>query len=291
MARDLTTIPNITPPDSDYPNGRILNASPPAAGTPVIEELYGDVVQFFHKLMRAAGISHNGLPENETQGFQFIQALAYYVRTLQASEILKGTLEIATASETQAGIDNLRAVTPAGLESKTATTSRKGILETATDAEAQAKTSLLHILTPSNLAALGASTVFAGLIELADNAETLAGTSHSRAVTPSSLTAKDAGIIRKIIDIGDWNMVSTGSVTKTHGLNFTKIRNIQVMIRDDSGTVIWPLDTFLVESAGSYAMDSGAILLTRTATGLFYTTGSFISTSYNRGWIIIEYLP
>jgi len=112
MARNLTSIPDIQAPDADYPVGRIQNEDAPIVGTPIIEELYGDVVQFFHKLIRLAGITHNGLPENETQGFQFIEALAYYVRTLQATEALKGTLEIANQPEVDAGMDTAKAVVP-----------------------------------------------------------------------------------------------------------------------------------------------------------------------------------
>lgn len=115
MARNLTSIPDIQAPDADYPVGRIQNEDAPIVGTPIIEELYGDPVQFFHKLLRLAGITHNGLPENETYGFQFIEALAYYVRTLQATEVSKGTLEIATQSEVDAGMDTSKAVVPAYL--------------------------------------------------------------------------------------------------------------------------------------------------------------------------------
>jgi len=150
MARNLTTIPNIVPADADYPNGRILNAVPPDAGTPVIEELYGDIVQFFHKLMRTAGISHNGLPENETQGFQFIQALAYYVRTLAASVSEKGVVELATGAETQAKLSALLAVTPAGLGSLVASQTLAGLAELATESEARAFDST-RILTSSIL--------------------------------------------------------------------------------------------------------------------------------------------
>lgn len=287
MARNLTSVPNTGTPDSDYPVGKIINAIPPDPGTPVIEELYGDIVQFFHKLMRTAGISHNGLPENETQGFQFIQALAYYIRTLQATETSKGTLEIATYLETQAGIDNQRAVTPFGLEQKTATNARKGILETATNVEAQAKSSTSHIITPSNLAALGASSVFAGLIQLATNAETITGTITSRAVTPANLAAKDAGLIRKLIDIGDWNMDLTTSVSKAHGLTRTKIRSVQVLIRNDADSACYPF----LNDHGSSAINIGStyVEIIRSTGGVF-DSSNFDSTSYNRGWILIDYI-
>lgn len=117
MARQLSSIPNIDPANGAYPAGKIRNDNPPAEGTPVTEELYGDIIQFFHKLMRLAGLTYNDLAENETTGFQFIQALAFYMRTLAASATEKGVVELATNAETQAGLDALRAITPAGLKS------------------------------------------------------------------------------------------------------------------------------------------------------------------------------
>ncbi|MCP3877342.1 MAG: hypothetical protein GY701_02945, partial [Sulfitobacter sp.] len=57
-----------------------------------------------------------------------------------ASETVVGVVELATAAEVQAGTDTVRAVTPAGLASRTATETRAGLIEIATAAEAQAGT-------------------------------------------------------------------------------------------------------------------------------------------------------
>lgn len=46
-----------------------------------------------------------------------------------ATETLKGVVELATAAETQAGADGTRAVTPAGLKTLTASTSRAGLVQ------------------------------------------------------------------------------------------------------------------------------------------------------------------
>lgn len=76
MARVLSTaVANIEPPSSDYPSGRVRNSATGVAGTSVIEELYGDVIQFFEKMIRDAGITKNNLPDNEANGFQLLQAL------------------------------------------------------------------------------------------------------------------------------------------------------------------------------------------------------------------------
>lgn len=59
----------------NYPNGRIKNNSGAGDGTPVNEFIYGDLHEMKDKLMRLAGIEHNGLPDNEQNGFQSIEAL------------------------------------------------------------------------------------------------------------------------------------------------------------------------------------------------------------------------
>lgn len=76
MARDKGTIVNIDKSNlSDYPNGRIKNNTGGNDGTPVNEFIYGDLHETKDKLMRLYGISYNGLPDNETNGYQFIQSL------------------------------------------------------------------------------------------------------------------------------------------------------------------------------------------------------------------------
>ena len=77
MARDLNNFPNVTPATPDYPDGRIKNETSAGAndGVPIQEETSGDHHQFLAKLMRAAGIVPNDLPENEANGHQLFHAL------------------------------------------------------------------------------------------------------------------------------------------------------------------------------------------------------------------------
>lgn len=217
MARQLTSVPNTDAPDSEYPAGKIRNDNPPTDGTPVIEELYGDITQFFHKLMRLAGLSYNDLPENETQGFQFVQAMAAYIRTLNASTAEKGVVELATNAETQAGIDTQRAITPAGLESKTATTTRNGIAELATNTEVQTGTDAERIVTPAGLSARTATESRTGIAEIATQTETRLGSDDTKIVTPAKLKSK---IKAGMYHVGD--IPSAGiSVTITHNMGFS----------------------------------------------------------------------
>lgn len=68
-----------------------------------------------------------------------------------ASETVKGIVELATNAEVVAGTDTVRAVTPAGLASLTATDARRGLVELATNAETQAGTATDRAVTPANL--------------------------------------------------------------------------------------------------------------------------------------------
>lgn len=75
--RRLTEAQNIDSPTSDYPKGRARNRteSPLTAGTIFSEELMGDAIQLFQKLVTDAEITENGTPDNETNGYQLLEAL------------------------------------------------------------------------------------------------------------------------------------------------------------------------------------------------------------------------
>ena len=57
-----------------YLNGRIQDDDGSGNGTPVNESVYGDIHQFFAKLMSLAGLIYNEIPENELTGYQLIDA-------------------------------------------------------------------------------------------------------------------------------------------------------------------------------------------------------------------------
>jgi len=88
-----------------------------------------------------------------------------------ASETVKGKVELATVAEATTGTDTVRAVTPAGLAAGLATVSIpdasetvKGKVELATDAEAVTGTDTVRAITPANLAAVVAATVASVLL-------------------------------------------------------------------------------------------------------------------------------
>lgn len=114
----------------------------------------------------------------------------------QATETVKGVAEIATAAEAQAGIDNERIITPAGLAVVTASQTRRGLIEIATDAEVQTGTDNVRAITPQGLTSRTATEARTGLVELATEAEVQTGTDTTRAVTPAGLASRTATTTR-----------------------------------------------------------------------------------------------
>lgn len=85
MARSLRNKPNTEHVSITYPFGRIKDDDGTGlVGTPVNENVYGDFHQFFAKLLDEAGFSPNELPENEYDGFQFINALKTLIKGLDS---------------------------------------------------------------------------------------------------------------------------------------------------------------------------------------------------------------
>lgn len=103
----------------------------------------------------------------------------------------------------------------------------------------------------------------------------------------------NGGLRTKVVEIGDWNMDADNTVLVAHGLTLSKIRTVKAMIRNDANSVHYDLLT--TDGSGNFAagydfISSSDVSLRRTFGGFFDGT-SFNSTSYNRGWVIIQYDP
>jgi hypothetical protein len=81
MARKISTVENTDSPSLGYPNGRVRNddLGNGIYGTPLKEELLGDVLQFTDKIMREGVLlgsdDFNNLPESEVNDHQIFNAL------------------------------------------------------------------------------------------------------------------------------------------------------------------------------------------------------------------------
>ena len=102
-----------------------------------------------------------------------------------------------------------------------------------------------------------------------------------------------AAINTKIVEIGDWNMDSTASVTVTHGLTLTKIRGVSVVIQNDASTAVYssPMYGLVANDLefGVATIGSTTITLYRRTSGGLDST-DFNATSFNRGWVTIWYV-
>jgi hypothetical protein len=95
-----------------------------------------------------------------------------------------------------------------------------------------------------------------------------------------------SGVQVKIIDIGDWNMDTTGNVNINHGLTLANIRSVSITIRRDDDALYFPIDS---DGAGDWDVDATQVNITRVAAS-FFDGANFDSTSFNRGWITIMHV-
>ena len=121
--------------------------------------------------------------------------------------------------------------------------------------------------------------------------ETTLTNDDTKLPTSGAVFDKVAGLNTKVVDIGDWDMDATAAPTVAHGLTFSKIRTVKVMVRNDADTILIDLKGFdgsTTTPAGYYYVLGASIQLGRVA-GKGFDNTSYNSTSYNRGWITIQY--
>lgn len=91
MAKGIQNYPNVTTPDSDYPDGHTIDETGINDGTPVDLMTLGDYQQWFAKVLREAGITPNGLPENEYSGHQYYEGAKKVFNKYGTSQVLTAT--------------------------------------------------------------------------------------------------------------------------------------------------------------------------------------------------------
>lgn len=71
---------------SDFPDGAIVNQDDTRDGTPVVREIYNDILANVYKLLDLAGIEPTGLEDSASKGYQIIDALKLLSNDLNDSE-------------------------------------------------------------------------------------------------------------------------------------------------------------------------------------------------------------
>jgi hypothetical protein len=149
------------------------------------------------------------------------------------------------------------------------------------------------ILAPANLPK--ATTSLEGILETATATEAKALSATNKIITPSTLGDVTGGKITIEINIGDWNMDTTQAIFVNHGLTSVQSKTIRiksVTIRNDADSIYTALNSVTsgTVNGGSGNVTATNIALERVSAGLF-DQSSYSSTSYNRGWITLEYTP
>ena len=139
-----------------------------------------------------------------------------------------------------------------------------------------------------------ASTTNEGLVEKATDAELNSGTAD-KYPDAAQVNAWTGGLKCKVLDIGDWNMDSTTTVTVSHGLSDGNIRHVSASIRQDTTGYLYPI-THPLDSGGADGYAAGDVKITASGfvtldrrTGGWFDKASFDDTSFNRGWVTIWY--
>ena len=203
--RDKGTLASIDNSDlSNYPNGRIKNNS-----TPVNELVYGDIHEFFAKLMRLYGISYNGLPDNETNGYQSIEALKslaskndYLINLTTVSGVISVPLKLGKLQNNESFIikssfDKSTESTIKGIDNVTKTVTFEGDFKSGEYLlmiSGASGITLTRLSTSTNFNTLATELSY---LKAASNAETISGIITNKAVVPASFLAGFANFIRK----------------------------------------------------------------------------------------------
>jgi len=94
-----------------------------------------------------------------------------------------------------------------------------------------------------------------------------------------------------VIDIGGWDMDGAFFKNVIHGLDYTKIRGIKVIVQIDGGTVHFPLNRYnsVGDIAGGVEQILPNLITLKRRGGGFFDNPTFSSTLINRGWVTITY--
>lgn len=295
MARTLASKPNTVAPGGAYPYGDVKDNTGANDGTNVNKLLVADFLQFFERLMALAGVSANGLPENNTNSWQYITALQKYV-----SENLLSVIESTDADNCiKTGFYDV-----AGAATNIPLANEGYLMAQAFVGLSGQYVSQMWFEHTSDRAFFRRRTagVWTAWVEFANKGDVNAKVSKSGDIITGTLEVQSgirtqtsgAFIKTKIIQTGDWNIYTTGggsaSATKlvAHGLgaNFIKIRKVSVqIIRDDSARIY---DLASNNSGGGIDyIDNTNVNLVSLNT--FFNSTDFQATSFNRGFVTIDY--
>lgn len=272
--RDKGTLASIDNSDlSNYPNGRIKNNS-----TPVNELVYGDIHEFFAKLMRLYGISYNGLPDNETNGYQSIEALKslaskndYLINLTTVSGVISVPLKLGKLQNNESFIikssfDKSTESTIKGIDNVTKTVTFEGDFKSGDYLlmiSGASGITLTRLSTATNFNTLATELSY---LKAASNAETISGIITNKAVVPASFLAGFANFIRKndyLVTETLNGLMSAADKVKLNGLGVNNDKYGFVSVGDiDDGIVgaTYPVSDDLASATITTRTDEGQVI-------------------------------
>ena len=233
---------------TNYPNGRIKDDGGSGDGTAVNEQTKGDIHEFFDKLLRLYGLEHNGLPDNEENGYQTIEALNglanknnYIYDLTSNSNVLSLPIKVDT-------LNNNESFTVKASQDKGSETTLKGTLDNVTKSVAilgdylagdylrvintDSGINIIRLVDFSNFTVIAGEL---GFLKKATGAEVIEGILDNKALTPESfLEAFAEYVIGNTSDNFLADIARNGIYPKEH---FEKVEGL-VASADKYGTVL-----------------------------------------------------
>lgn len=274
MARKLENQVNVIAPNSDYPYGRIRDDEGVGNGTPLTEAVHGDYHQFFARILAEGGVAVNNMPDNEYTGFQYYEALL---------EVISKRIGRYSIGDSVSGglSDNLNDYVKVGVFVVTPAFSNK----------------------PAGLGDYGQLVVTSrGAII----AQVITDMDHGAIWSRVFDVSWSAWVLQKLaeraVPIGDWDMDANPNVTVdigAHGIDISKIASLNVSVRADVDAS-FPSANYqsLPQAVGisGYALAHAAAIIgvgvqIFRLNGSGYDSTDFDATGYNRGWIVVTWVP
>ncbi|HMI03732.1 MAG TPA: hypothetical protein VK541_14710 [Pedobacter sp.] len=87
--RTVKQLPAGIPKEEDetkFPDSTVINETDDAAGTPVVREIYGDILTNVYKILRLTKVTASGTEDNELNGYQLVEALKKFSNSMNDIE-------------------------------------------------------------------------------------------------------------------------------------------------------------------------------------------------------------
>ena len=314
-------------PDAARPDGFYLDEGGGDPGTSIKADGKNQIYYFFSKLMDSVSLAFSGTVDNFTTS-QFFTALTTRINNLIAVNVDQGvkvadsptfadatiaghaidseldTLNGASKGLNQVALTNYTTTIVPAIAANSVVDINGAIYTNSSNVSITGSTSNSTwydiLLTPSG-ASFTASFIARGTGVWSDSKQGLYSGNNrvigivyrdgsGNFINKNILAINNRNVVIKI-EIGDWDMVATVTVTVAHGVSsHNNVKSANAFVRDDADNDSYSLERAIsgVSQGSIDGVTNTLIALSRFATGFFDDT-AFDDTPYNRGWLTITY--